>query len=42
MTDMRRLAFNAAVGAVAIGGQIGELFDATGRPLPPIPRMGVM
>ncbi|QSB16269.1 helix-turn-helix transcriptional regulator [Natronosporangium hydrolyticum] len=40
LTDMRRLAFNAAIGAIAIGGQIGEplgrLLDTTGRPVPPI------
>ncbi|QSB15178.1 helix-turn-helix transcriptional regulator [Natronosporangium hydrolyticum] len=40
LTDMRRLAFNAAVGAIAIGGQIGEplgrLIDTTGRPVSPI------
>lgn len=40
LSDMRRLAFNAAIGAIAIGGQIGEpfgrLLDSTGRPLTPI------
>lgn len=39
LTDMRRLAFNASVGAVAVGGQLGEpygrVIDATGRPLVP-------
>jgi transcriptional regulator with XRE-family HTH domain len=36
LTDMRRLAFNAAIGAIAIGGQLGEpvsrLLDSTSRP----------
>ncbi|QSB14032.1 helix-turn-helix transcriptional regulator [Natronosporangium hydrolyticum] len=39
LTDMRRLAFNAAVGAIAVGGQLGEplrrLLDSTGRPAVP-------
>jgi hypothetical protein len=41
LTDMRRLAFNAAVGALAVGGQLGEPFarlvDSTGRPVVPAP-----
>ena len=41
LSDMRRLGFNAAIGAVAIGGQLGEpysrLLDSTGRPTIAIP-----
>lgn len=41
LTDMRRQAYNAAVGAIAIGGHLGEptgrLVDATGRPVTPTP-----
>lgn len=43
LTDMRRLAFNAAIGAIAIGGQIGEPFGrllASVRGLPPAHRVG--
>jgi transcriptional regulator with XRE-family HTH domain len=41
LTDMRRRGYNAAVGALAVGGHLGEpvnrLIDATGRPLTPAP-----
>jgi transcriptional regulator with XRE-family HTH domain len=41
LTDMRRQAYNAAVGAIAIGGHLGEpvsrLIDSTGRPVTPTP-----
>jgi transcriptional regulator with XRE-family HTH domain len=41
LTDMRRQAFNAAVGAITIGGHLGEpvgrLIDSTGRPVTPTP-----
>ncbi|MPZ26498.1 MAG: helix-turn-helix domain-containing protein [Micromonosporaceae bacterium] len=41
LTDMRRQAFNAAIGAIAIGGHLGEptgrLIDSTGRPVTPTP-----
>jgi len=41
LTDMRRQAFNAAVGALALGGFLGEpvsrLIDSTGRPVTPPP-----
>lgn len=39
LTDLRRRSYNAAVAAVAVGGQLGEpvsrLLDATGRPTTP-------
>src|SRR5690606_8338409 len=41
LSDMRRLAFNAAMGAIAVGGQLGDpfsrLLDSTGRPSIPLP-----
>ena len=41
LTDMRRQAYNAAIGAITIGGHLGEpvsrLIDSTGRPVTPIP-----
>lgn len=41
LTDMRRRAYNAAMAALAIGGQLGEpfgrLLDSAGRPLTPAP-----
>jgi transcriptional regulator with XRE-family HTH domain len=41
LTEMRRQAFNAAIGAIAIGGHLGEpvsrLIDSTGRPVTPTP-----
>jgi transcriptional regulator with XRE-family HTH domain len=41
LTDMRRRAYNAAVGALAVGGYLGEpmsrLIDSTGRPVTPVP-----
>jgi tetratricopeptide (TPR) repeat protein len=41
LTDMRRGAYNAAIGALAIGGHLGEpvsrLIDSTGRPVTPTP-----
>lgn len=41
LSDMRRLGFNAAIGALAAGGQLGEpftrLLDSAGRPGVPIP-----
>jgi transcriptional regulator with XRE-family HTH domain len=41
LTDMRRRAYNAAIGAITIGGQLGEpvsrLIDSTGRPVTPTP-----
>lgn len=41
LTDMRRRAYNAAIGAIAIGGHLGEpvsrLIDSTGRPITPTP-----
>lgn len=41
LTDMRRQAYNAAIGAIAIGGHLGEpvsrLIDSTGRPVTPTP-----
>jgi hypothetical protein len=41
LTDMRRKAYNAAIGALAVGGHLGEpvsrLIDSTGRPVVPIP-----
>jgi transcriptional regulator with XRE-family HTH domain len=41
LTDMRRQAFNAAIGAITIGGHLGEplsrLIDSTGRPVTPAP-----
>jgi transcriptional regulator with XRE-family HTH domain len=41
LTDMRRQAYNAAIGAIAIGGHLGEpvsrLIDSTGRPITPTP-----
>jgi len=41
LTDMRRQAYNAAIGALAIGGHLGEpvsrLIDSTGRPVTPTP-----
>jgi transcriptional regulator with XRE-family HTH domain len=41
LTDMRRRAFNAAIGAISIGGHLGEpfgrLLDSTGRPVTPSP-----
>jgi transcriptional regulator with XRE-family HTH domain len=41
LTDMRRRAYNAAIGAIAIGGHLGEpvsrLIDSTGRPVTPTP-----
>jgi transcriptional regulator with XRE-family HTH domain len=41
LTDMRRQSYNAAIGAIAIGGHLGEpvsrLIDSTGRPVTPIP-----
>jgi len=39
LTELRRQGYNAAIGALAIGGHLGEpmsrLIDATGRPLTP-------
>jgi transcriptional regulator with XRE-family HTH domain len=44
LTDMRRRAYNAAIGAIAIGGHLGEpvsrLIDSTGRPVTPTPPDG--
>jgi transcriptional regulator with XRE-family HTH domain len=41
LTDMRRRAYNAAIGAIAIGGHLGEpvirLLDSTGRAVSPAP-----
>ena len=41
LTDMRRQAYNATIGAIAIGGHLGEpvsrLIDSTGRPVTPTP-----
>lgn len=41
LTDLRRRAYNAALGALTIGGQLGEpygrLLDSAGRPLTPAP-----
>jgi len=41
LTDLRRRGYNAAIAALAIGGQLGEpfgrLLDTTGRPLSPAP-----
>lgn len=41
LTDMRRRAYNAAIGAIAIGGHLGEpvlrLLDSTGRAVTPAP-----
>jgi hypothetical protein len=41
LTDMRRQAYNAAIGAIAVGGHLGEpvsrLIDSTGRPVTPTP-----
>jgi transcriptional regulator with XRE-family HTH domain len=41
LSDLRRLAFNAAVGALAVGGQLGDPFtrviDSAGRPMTPAP-----
>lgn len=41
LTDMRRQAYNAAIGAITIGGHLGEpvsrLIDSTGRPVTPTP-----
>jgi transcriptional regulator with XRE-family HTH domain len=41
LTDMRRRAYNAAIGAITIGGHLGEpvlrLLDSTGRPVTPAP-----
>jgi transcriptional regulator with XRE-family HTH domain len=41
LTDMRRHAYNAAIGALTIGGHLGEpvsrLIDSTGRPVTPTP-----
>ena len=45
LSDMRRLQFNAAIGAIAIGGQVGDpfsrLLDSTGRPAIPLPPRGM-
>jgi transcriptional regulator with XRE-family HTH domain len=44
LTDMRRRAYNAAVGAITLGGPLGEpvgrLIDSAGRPVPPHRRTG--
>lgn len=41
LTDMRRKGYNAAVGALTVGGPLGEpvtrLIDSTGRPVVPVP-----
>lgn len=41
LTEMRRRAYNAAIGAITVGGQLGEpftrLLDTTGRPVAPVP-----
>jgi hypothetical protein len=41
LTDMRRQAYNATIGAIAIGGHLNEpvsrLIDSTGRPVTPTP-----
>lgn len=41
LTDMRRRGYNAAIGAITIGGHLGEpvsrLIDSTGRPVTPTP-----
>jgi hypothetical protein len=41
LSDMRRQSYNSAIGAIAIGGHLGEpvsrLIDSTGRPVTPIP-----
>jgi transcriptional regulator with XRE-family HTH domain len=41
LTDMRRRGYNAAIGAITIGGHLGEpvsrLIDSTGRPITPTP-----
>lgn len=41
LTEMRRQTYNAAIGAITVGGQLGEpfgrLLESTGRPVAPMP-----